>query len=309
MFNPLIFEALSVLKLNLKGSVKPFSVYLTNFLKVNPSILLEIDTVQRMFVAKSVTGDRGAIRFSAISFDDANISVISDTLDTRGDARIKVGILIQLSKLIKIVERFGQETDKEGNPDFIIKVTYDKLDTPDGKFDYVATSIGFESTQLKMRMDGFKISELRYMSDDEFSKNMFNVSDPVKMKITAADISSIAKTSDIIKIDAKNDALVFYAEGNELFIKERTRPNSEPCFVFKLGEFEAEPSFKIDAAISRIKFIDLLDHTDEDFEIILGQRSRAIGNNPSMMMVDRILFDSINSNTKVVISIMAPTNV
>ena len=61
-------------------------------------------------------------------------------------------------------------------------------------------------------MDGFRISELTYLSDDTFKSVVFNATDAVSIEISASTINSIIKTSDIVKIDVRKDALVFYNE-------------------------------------------------------------------------------------------------
>ena len=105
------------LKLTLNGSVDPFVNYLKNFAKIRPSLLIEIDTKLKAFVAKTFSEDRASIRFSAISFDDCHIAVTAHENEKElGDNRIKTGILIQLPKLIKIVERFGSDVDDKGRP-------------------------------------------------------------------------------------------------------------------------------------------------------------------------------------------------
>ena len=289
------------LKLNLNGSVDPFFNYLKNFAKIRPSLLIEIDTKMKAFVAKTFSEDRASVRFSSISFDDCHMSVVShDGEKELGDNRIKAGILMQLPKFIKIVERFGAAVDDKGNSKFDIVIDYDVLKAQDDTDDYVATSISFISDILKMKMDGFRISEFKYLSDDKFNKVVFSVQDPVSFEISPATISSIIKTSDIIAIDDRKDALVFYVEGKEVYVKDFITADKPSNFVYKIGELEVAPDYPIKASIFRKKFIDMMDKTDETYKVILGRRPTASGD----YVVDRILFDSTTSTTKVVISII-----
>lgn len=288
------------LKLNLNGSVDPFVNYLKNFAKIHPSLLIEIDTNLKAFVAKTFSEDRGSVRFSSITFDDCNMTIVShDGEKELGENRIKAGILFQLPKLIKIVERFGSSVDDKGNSKFDIVIDYDLLKNQEGTDDYVTTSISFISDILKMKMDGFRISELKYLSDDKFNNVVFSVQDPVTLEVTASTISSIIKTSDIIKIDPRKDTLVFYVEGTSVYVKDFMKDKA-PNFVYKIGELSAAPDYPIKASIFRDKFIDMMDKTDEDYKIILGHRPTASGD----YVVDRILFDSMTTSTKVVISII-----
>ena len=66
------------LKLNLSGSAEPLINYLKSYLRIRDSLLLEIDTEKRAFVAKTFTDDRSAVRFASLMFDDAAITVVSD---------------------------------------------------------------------------------------------------------------------------------------------------------------------------------------------------------------------------------------
>lgn len=286
------------LKLTLNGSVDPFVNYLKNFAKIRPSLLIEIDTNVKAFVAKTFSEDRASIRFSAISFDECNVTIASHENEKElGNNRIKTGILIQLPKLIKIVERFGSDVDDKGNSNFDIDVDYDVLKN-DGTDDFVATSISFSSSSLKMKMDGFRISELKYLPDEVFNNKVFNVQDPVSFEASSAVISSIIKTSDIIKVDPRKDMLVFYVDGKDVYVKDTNDKKKVPNFVYKIGQLEQNPGYAIQVSIFRDKFIQMMDKTDETFKVILGRRMLDETNYD----VDRILFDSLSTPTKVVIS-------
>ena len=288
------------LKLKLHGSVDPFVNYLKSYLRIRESLLLEIDTDVRAFVAKTFTEDKSSVRFASIMFDEANIAVVSDESEAeREGSRIKVGILIQLKKFIQMVERLGSVVDDKGNSNFEINIEYDRLlNNKDSSVDFIATSIWFVSDKLKMRMDGFRISEFSYLSDSVFKEKVFNVDNPSSLEMSADTINSIIKTSDIVKVDVRKDALVFYTEGNILYVKDRGNGvDNKPNFVFKIGELDNEPVIPISITITRDRFIRMLDKADENFKIIIGKS--VVTNN-----VDRVLFDSMNSINKIVIAYM-----
>lgn len=294
------------LKLNLNGEVGPFINYLKNFAKIRPSLLIEIDTNSNAFIAKTFSEDRASVRYSAITFSDCQMSVVkNDGENELTGKRIKAGILIHLPKLIKIIERFGADVDDKGLCNFDIDIDYDKMKNQDGTEDFVATTISFSSKILKMKMDGFRITELKYLPDDVFNNVVFNVEDPVTFELHPSTIQSVIKTSDIIKMDARKDTLVFYVDGVDVFVKDYTgkdeRGNDKPAnFIYKIGTLEQKPDYNIRAAIFREKFIQMMDKTDDTFNVILGRRKTPSGD----YVVDRILFDSITSQTKVVISIV-----
>lgn len=284
----------------LNGSTDPFISYLKSYHRIRESLLLEIDTNVRAFVAKTFTEDQSSVRFSSINFDDANVKIVSDDGESeRGEQRIKVGILIQLKKFIQILERLGSDCDENGNSSFTIEIDYDKLiNQKDNSEDFIATSISFKSNVLEMRMDGFRISEFKYLSDERFTNVVFNVKDPISIEITSSTINSIIKTSDIVKIDARKDALVFYVDGKTLYVKDRgLGDGSKPNFVYKIGEIDVEPNYQISIPITRDRFLKMLDKTDDNFKVIIGR---------SVMseQVDRVLFDSTVTSTKIAIAAM-----
>lgn len=286
------------LKLRLSGSAEPFVNYLKSYSRIRESLLLEVDTKQRAFVAKTFTEDKSAIRFASITFEEAKMTVVSDDGEAeREDKRIKVGILIQLKKLIQIVERFGSEVDKDGNSNFDIIISYEPYIDHKKEVDFVSTQIQFKSKTLKMKMDGFRITELAYLPDDVFANNIFTLSESVSCEIGPDKISDIVKISEIIKLDPRKDALVFFVEGKTLSVKNQgTSKEKEPDFEYKIGDLDVEPGYEISLPVNREKFIKMLDKSSEVFKLILGKYT-VNGKND----IDRILFDSVNTTTKIVI--------
>ena len=287
-----------LLKLKLIGSVEPLANYLKSYARIRESLLLEIDTQKKAFVAKTFTEDHSAIRFASLSFEDANIVIVSDDGETeRAGARIKVGILIQFKKFIQMVERFGSDVNSEGKCDFEINVSYEPALNKDKKLEYVSSQVQFNSDILKMKMNGFRISELTYLSDDVFINNIFNVSDPVSVRLDSSMISNIVKTSGIIAVDSRKDALVFFNEGKVLNVCDTFDDKNGPNFVYRIGEMDFTPEYPIEIAINREKFIKMLDKGDDTYNIIIGKYT-VNGSNS----VDRVLFDSVTSATKIIIA-------
>jgi len=248
-------------------------------------------------------------------FDDANIKIISDDGEAeRGDNRIKIGILVQLAKFIKIVKQLSNLTSKvvqkevtEGETkvekketisNFNIEIEYDVLvNQKDKSTNFVATSTYFKSDKLKMRLDGFRISEFSYLSDEVFKNQVFYAEDAVTLEITAAAINDIIKISDIVKFDARKDALIFYTKDKTLFVEDRGNgTEGKPNFVYNIGELDAEPQCSVSIPLTRERFIRMLGNASEDFKIIIGKSSNG--------SVDRLLFDSVTSTTKIAIAAM-----
>lgn len=292
------------LKLNLSGSAEPLINYLKSYLRIRDSLLLEIDTEKRAFVAKTFTDDRSAVRFASLMFDDASITVVSDDGETeRGGTRIKLGILHHLKKLIQIVERFGSDADEKGESQFEIVFDYQPL-LKDRNVEYVATEVSFVSPILKMKMDGFRTAEFAYLSDAEFLERIFSAQDPVYVDVSAESIDTIIKTSEIVKTDVKKDALVFFVDDNTLYVQNRMSDKNKPSdFVYKVGTVDKDSTYPIRFPVNREKFIKMITKAEGNLRIILGHSGK-VGVDDNYT-VNRILFDSLNTSTKIVIAGMS----
>lgn len=292
------------LKLNLSGSAEPLINYLKSYLRIRDSLLLEIDTTQRAFVAKVFTDERTAARFASLTFEDANVTILSDDgEEERGGTRIKLGVLMHLKKLIQIIERFGTDADDKGECKFEIVFNYEPL-LKDRNVEYIATDVSFVSSILKMKMDGFRVAEFQYLTDEDFYKNVFNSQDPVYVDVTADAIDTIVKTSDIIKRDNKKDALILYVEDKVLYVKNKMQDKNKPSdFVYRIGEVSAEPNYPICFSINRETFIKMITKTEGDLRFILGH-SGQLGPDGNYA-VNRVLFDSLTTSTKIAIASMS----
>lgn len=280
------------LKLHLSGSVEPLSNYLDNFLRIKKSILLEIDTYQRAIIAKNFSDEHSVIRFASISFEDANLSIVSDSGEQeRGEERVKIGILLRLKNFIQIIDRFGS-LGSDGKSEFDIVITYDTLQAKNGSIEYVTTDIAFVSDILRMRMNGFRIQEFDYLSDDGF-RGMFNVLDPVSIVVPSETIQFIAKISEINKFDSRRDMLVFYVEGDTLYVRDK-KTAGESSFVYRIGELDNKPDYDIVLPVTREMFIMMTEKTDETFRLILGHEDDG--------SIVRLLLESTTTSTKIVIA-------
>lgn len=298
------------LKLNLNGSVEPLSKFLKNFEKIKPSLLLEIDTINRAFIAKTFSVDRGSVRYSAIPFDKCNISVAEHVgAEELGENRIRAAIFMELPKFIRVLNRFALELDEQKNPNFTITFDYDKMEVDEGKNGintiFATTCTTFVSKSLKMKINGYRVKELRYLSDEKFFKGVFSVEDPVSLELPAQTIASIINTSDIMKIDPSKDALMFYVDETNVYVRDYERCDENgvatpPNFEYNIGTVPAT-TYPISATINRERFIQMLGKTDENFKIILGRRVNKVTGNYE---VDRILFESMDSPARVAISII-----
>lgn len=292
------------LDLKLSGSVEPFVNYLKGFARIRTSLLLEIDVKQRMFVAKTFSENRSSIKFSAISFDACNINVVSNDDEELGDKRIKLAILTQLPRFISMVSRFGEDSNDKDKCDFNIVVEYVCMPTAGIEEDFVAQSVLFKSEKFDMEFSGFRVSEFRYMSDEKFYKFIFNVEDPIKFEMSASDVASIIKTSEITKTDDKKDTLVFYVKDKDVKVKNGLAGGGKPsigAFNQKIAQLEEAPNYDIEVVTYRKMFLDMMSKCDDDYNVVIGRRQKKSGDG---YVVDRIMFDSKTNDMKVVISIV-----
>lgn len=280
------------LRLSLSSNSDAFINYLKNFAKMRSSLLLEIDVKKSMFVAKTVSEDRSSVRYSAIDFDTCNISVSPDA-DFEISDRIKLGILNQLPKLIKMCERFGSDLDGTDQTSFSINIVYDKVLNPDNTFNYVSSGVGFSSKALSMKFDGFKLTEFRYMTDDVFFNTVFSVSDAICFELSPELIDNTVKTSDIIKRNPKEDLLFISVKDSQVFAHDVTK-QSLSNFNYNLCSLSEKSDVELSVPIRRDTFIRMFSKTEETFKVSLGKSVKGV--------LDRVVFDSLNSPTKIVIS-------
>ncbi len=279
------------MKLVLKstGSSEPFSNYLKKFGKLRKSLLLEIDSNFEKFVSKSYSEDHSVVRSSTLSFSDANFEIIeSDKIPD--NERIKLGIVVTLDKFIKILDRFDS--------DFQIAFDFDRLESDNG-MDYVCQSVEFRSLDLEMCLNGSKISEFQYLSDDIFNNRIFNVTESVTINVPFTTLQNIIKTSDIVAIDPKKDSLIFYTANNSLWVKDNmgktdSGTDKKSNFTYCIAPNINVPDYPVRLPISREKFVQVLSGSDEDFNFIIGKDVNG--------ELTRILFDSQQTDTKIVIS-------
>ena len=278
-----------VLKLKTKGSSAPFADYLKKFAKVRKSLLLEIDPNKECFVAKTYTEDHSVVFASTLSFENAGFEIVEHTGDTNGN-RIKLGIVVNLDKLIKIVNQFGSN--------FEMSFNYDIL-TNDDKEDYICQEVSFKSNILRMKMNGSKIGEFQYLPDDTFENRVFKVADEVKVPVSSDTVSTAIKTSAIAAIDPKKDSLIFYIDNGALYVKDNVGKDENgddrvSNFEYKLADLTDAPAYPVRLPISREKFVLVLDGNSEAFEVIIGKDVNGD--------LSRILFASTETDTKIVIS-------
>lgn len=284
------------------GNADGLITYLENYAKIRQSLLLEIDVENKCFVAKGFVEDRSAIRYSSLNFEDANIQIVSTPENI--NSRIQVGILNNLDKLIKIVKRFGTYLNEgESTVNIIVKFDYAFNDKKDEVL--AATSISFKTNQLSMKFDCFKVSEFCSLADSEFFDKIFHVTNETRFPLTEETIKNIVSTSDIVSLKSKEDVVIFGIENNRVFVMDKLKKTDskgnliqEPSFSLNIATLETESSNEIYVPIRRETFIKMMGKADSNYDVIIGYLQLPDGSS----VINRVLFDSKESATKVVIS-------
>lgn len=280
-----------------------FLEYLKNFAKIANSLLLEIDPFGKQFIAKTFTEAKDSVRFSAVTFDDCGMNVLNhdqtDEVKEYENYRIKLGVLSKLSSVIKIIDRF--ESD---NKSYNIIINYDfKKDERTGEItECIAENIQFTSDVLSMKLDGFRPTEFRYLSDDTFNNKVAKIDDPIEFELTSECISNIIKTSEIVKVDDNKDMLVFYNKGKKIYVKDhiiregdkKEKKELPENFSYLIGELSEAPGEAIHLPIFRKCFICMLDKTNENYTVLIGNSVSGVP--------DRLVLKSNDTETKIVIS-------
>lgn len=192
------------------SSTVNFENWLKSFKEINDSLLMEIDTTQKLFIAKTYTNDKTIVKYGKLDFDAAALEVVSvtgkdrkkvtlDEWNTANTARIKVGIYQILDKFIKVINRFGS-TDN-----YKIVIKFDQ--NTDG--DFVAQRIEFKSLTLNMAASAAELTEFKYITDEQFLNGIAKIENPLYFGINADTSKALVDISNIFSADAKKDIIDF----------------------------------------------------------------------------------------------------
>jgi hypothetical protein len=283
------------LKLKLSRNADSFINYLQNFSKIQPSLLLEIDINNEMFVAKCLSESRASVRYSTIDFESCNIGVAVP--NEKANSRINLGILNQLPKFIRVIERFNEDLDSTESTSFDIDLEFTSIKNKDNMDMLACTVVEFISPTLSMKFDGFMLAEFKYMTDEQFFSNIFNVGNPIEFNISSDIIDNAIKTSEIAKNNSTDNSIIFMSKGKDIYVTDsKNEQKSNYCFKITTTGTECSP---FSVALNRDIFIKMFNKSKEDYSIIIGLSP--LNNN----IIDRVLFNSLNTNTKMVISCLS----
>lgn len=153
------------LKLTIKGNADALVNYLKAVENATQSILLEFDVKEKRILTKVVTERFCALRYSVLSFDDANIVVPEG--QTIQEGRIMFGMMNSLSKFIKILSSINESTKAQNdeNASFNIRLEYGTRFTKNKASVLAVTGTVFESKVITIKFPGFDVKEFYSISD------------------------------------------------------------------------------------------------------------------------------------------------
>ncbi len=284
------------------GSADGLITYLENFARFRQTLLLEVDPLNKCFVAKGLLENSSAIRYSSMPFEAANINVVSDSGNS--DQRIRVGILNTLDKLIKIIRRFDTYLKQDKENVVYMNIKYDNALDNDKNDVLAAISITFKTKELTMKFDCFKVTEFRYLADSVFLEHIFHVTNETRFSITPEMVKNIISTSEIFSKKPTEDVIFFDIENSTVSVMDKLQSTNndgeligEPTYILTIANLDTSAN-QVNIPILRDTFIKMFGKTDENYDVIIGYYMASDGSTS----IDRILFESQETKTKVVIS-------
>jgi len=251
------------------------------------SLIIEVDPKAQAFISKTYSDDKSLVRYSQISFSDANLEVKKQSEDS--GQRILVGIYMILPKVIEAFKTFATSEN------FSLSIDYD-IQTVAGVEKWCATTINLKSKTLKMKIPGSSIGavEMNPLSDDMFFKKVWVAPSPVSATISAELLMNLVSISDIFASQEKKDNYMeFYTkdldDGKYMFVRD---PKQE-TYDYELCKVD-EDSYKetnVTLPIYREKFLLSVKNAFDETKIII-----------STATPNRLLIELKGGNTKTIIA-------
>lgn len=263
------------------------------------SLVIEIDPVKEMFISKTYAGDHSLVRYSQISFKDANLQVTSKKLSIEGqpDAelseRVFIGIYAILPKFIEVLKTLA--TSKS----FDLTVNYGFADVK-GKQMLCAESVCFKSKSLKMKVPGSSIEVINLipMPDDIFFNKVWVAPDPVSITLSADLIKNIISISDIFAVsDKTKNFMEFYTKTEDvdgvetkvIYCKDPVNESYDYLIGPTTEPTELQKDFRI--KVYRYKFLLAVSNAIDETTMTVSSSATS-----------RLLIDLKGGNTKTIIA-------
>jgi hypothetical protein len=224
-------------------NVKAFTGWLKRFSLIDNSLLLEIDQVKSLFIAKTYNEEHSVVKMSSIKFDEAGLTakVNSDT------KRIKVGIF-NIPRLIKVIDQFS-------DVEFTFTIEYQEL-IGDNDTQYAAEKILLKNKFLKMNVDCTSLNIFKYMTDSFFTDNIATIDKIAKFELQK---STLEKINTLNSLDSEHKFMNFKIDGKKTFVSGKS---------FELLIFESSEKAEVSLPIFKDQYAAL---DTENYDVQLGE--------------------------------------
>jgi len=186
--------------------VKTFTSWLRRFASIDNSLLLEIDQVKSIFVAKTYNEERSVVKMSSIGFKQANLESKANK-DTK---RIKVGIF-NISRLIKIMDQFNDS-------EFTLTVEYQEI-VNENDTQYAGEKLLLKNKSLKMNVDCTSLNIFKYIPDDLFNGTIAAIDALGTFELPKV---TIEKINSLCTLDSEHKFIEFKFKDNEIYVSGKT---------------------------------------------------------------------------------------
>ena len=275
------------------GSIEKFIEWIERFKGdiSKDSLIVEVDHVSQLFISKTYSTDKSLVRYSQISFADANLDVemISDALKQSG-RRVFIGIFVILPKFIEVLKTFATSDTFTMEIDCMEQIVAEKEEI-------CTVSVKFKSKTLTMQIPGSSLNatEMIPMTDEVFRERVWVASDPVSVNLSGDLLKNLVSISDIFTSNAKlKNYMEFYTSENEEGKKIlKVREPQNLSYDYELGELTEGSVLKEDFSISiyRDRFLLAVKNAFSDTELTISS------SNPN-----RVLIKLGNGDTKTIIA-------
>lgn len=224
-------------------NVKPFALWLKKFSSIDNALLLEVDEINKIFIAKTYNEERSVVKSSMIKFDEAGFIA----KDSKEPARIKVGIY-NISRLMKIIDQFNDK-------DFLLIINYDEIIGETSEL--AGLTIQLKNKDLKMNIDCASLNIFNYISDDLFSDTIATLTEV--NGIFNLTKSQIEQTNSLCNLDNDNVFMEFKQKNKIISV-------AGDSFELEIDQNDSEKESDINIFKDQFDSIDV-----EDYYIKMGE--------------------------------------
>jgi hypothetical protein len=229
-------------------NVKAFTGWLKRFSTIDNSLLLEVDQLKSVFIAKTYNEERSVVKMSSIKFDEAGLAAVT----SKDPKRVKVGIF-NIPRLIKIMDQFN-------DVEFTLTIEYQELIT-DTETQYAGEKILLKNKNLKMNVDCTSLNIFKYIPDQLFVDNIATIDTIGSFELNKETLEKVNSLNGLdndhrfMQITFKEGEVIVSGKSYERVIEERKVENAElSIFKDQFGTLDTE-NYNVNLGEDRLVFI------------------------------------------------------